>query len=73
MWNFIKDLWLLFGRMFNFPTKPGLRRVGNPDISSPVLVTCNFELTVRKVINTLKRDNIDAWLLVASTKGTNVW
>ncbi len=73
MWNFVKDLWLLFGRMFNFPTKPGLRRIGNPDKSSPVFVTCNFELTVRKVIKTLKKDNIDAWLLVASTKGTNVW
>jgi NAD-dependent dihydropyrimidine dehydrogenase PreA subunit len=73
IWNFIKDLWLLFGRLFPFPTKPGLRRVGNPDRSSPVLVTCNFELTVRKVIQTLKRDAIDAWLLVAPTKGINVW
>lgn len=73
IWNFIKDLWLLFGRLFPFPTKPGLRRVGNPDRSSPVLVTCNFELTVRKVIQTLKRDAVDAWLLVAPTKGINVW
>ncbi len=73
MWNFIKDIWFLFGRLFPFPTKPGLRRVGNPDRSSPVIVTCNFELTVRKVIQTLKRDSIDAWLLVAPTKGINVW
>jgi len=73
MYNLIKDLWLLFGRLFPFPTKPGLRRVGTPDRLSPVLVTCNFELTVRKVIRTLERDGIDAWLLVAPTKGINVW
>lgn len=69
----IKDVWLLFGRLFPFPTKPGLRRVGNPDRSSPVLVTCNFELTVRQVTKTLKHEGVDAWLLVAPTKGINVW
>ena len=73
MLNLLKDIWLLFGRLFPFPTKPGLRRVGNPNRSSPVLVTCNFELTVRKVIQTLERDGIDAWLLVAPTRGINVW
>ncbi|NIA21628.1 MAG: 4Fe-4S dicluster domain-containing protein [Anaerolineaceae bacterium] len=73
MWNLIKDLWLLFGRLFPFPTRPGLRRVGNPGRSSPVLVTCNFELTVRKVIEALRRDGLDAWLLVAPTRGINVW
>ncbi|MBX9625545.1 MAG: 4Fe-4S binding protein [Gemmataceae bacterium] len=73
MLNVLKDTWLLFGRLFPFPTKPGLRRVGNPDRSSPVLVTCNFELTVREVIATLTRDGIDCWLLVAPTKGVNVW
>ncbi|GMU21406.1 MAG: hypothetical protein AMXMBFR13_14990 [Phycisphaerae bacterium] len=73
MWSLLKDIWFLFGRLFPFPTKPGLRRVGTPGCSSPVLVTGNFELTVRKVIETLRRDNIDAWLLVAPTKGVNVW
>lgn len=73
MWNLLKDFWLLFGRLFPFPTRPGLRRVGNPDRSSPVLVTCNFELTVREVIRTLERDGLDAWLLVSPTKGVNVW
>ncbi|NOZ73782.1 MAG: 4Fe-4S dicluster domain-containing protein [FCB group bacterium] len=71
--NRLKDIWFLFGRLFPFPTKPGLRRVGCPGRSSPVLVTCNFELTVRKVIRTLEHDQIDAWLLVAPTKGINVW
>lgn len=73
MWNLLKDFWLLFGRLFPFPTKPGLRRVLNPDRSSPVLVTCNFELTVREVIRTLEQDGIAAWLLVAPTKGVNAW
>jgi len=73
MWNLLKDFWFLFGRLFPFPTKPGLRRVGSPDRSSPVLVTCNFELTVREVIKTLERDLVNAWLLVAPTKGVNVW
>lgn len=73
MLDALKDTWFLFGRLFPFPTKPGLRRVGNPDRSSPVLVTCNFELTVREVIDTLTRDGTDCWLLVAPTKGVNVW
>lgn len=73
MWNYLKDFWFLFGRLFPFPTKPGLRRVGNPNRSSPVLVTCNFELTVRAVTRTLERDGVSAWLLVAPTKGVNVW
>ncbi len=73
MFDLLKDFWLLFGRLFPFPTRPGLRKAGNPDRSSPVLVTCNFELTVRKVIQALERDHIDAWVLVAPTKGINVW
>lgn len=73
IWNLLKDLWLLFGRMFPLSTRPGLRQVGQPDRSSPVLVTGNFDLTVRKVVQTLKRDGLDAWLLVAPTRGINVW
>lgn len=68
MLNVLKDTWFLFGRLFPFPPEPGLRRVGNPDRSSPVLVTCNFELTVREVTETLTRDGIDCWLLVAPTR-----
>ena len=69
----LKDVWLVFGRLFPFPTKPGLRRVGDPDQASPVLVTANFDLTVRKVVRTLENDGVDTWLLVAPTKGINVW
>ena len=73
MWILIRDIWSLFGRLFPFSDKPGLRPVGNPDRSSPVLVTCNYELTVRMVVKTLLKDGIDAWLLVAPTKGVNAW
>lgn len=73
IWNLIKDFGFLFGRLFPCPVRPGLRRVGYPGRSSPVLVTCNFELTVRKVIQTLQRDRVDVWLLVAPTRGINVW
>ena len=68
-----KDLWLLFGRMFPLATAPGLRELGKPGRSSPVLVTCNFDLTARKVVQALEHDGVDAWLLVAPTRGVNVW
>jgi len=73
MWDGLKDFWFLFGRLFPFPTPPGLRRIGEPDRTSPVLVTCNFELTVRKLTQLLEREGIDTWLLVAPTRGENVW
>ena len=71
--DFLKDIWGLFGRLAPYPTRPGLKIIGKPDRSSPVLVTGNYELTVRLVTETLERDGIDAWLLVAPTKGVNVW
>jgi NAD-dependent dihydropyrimidine dehydrogenase PreA subunit len=46
-------------------------RIGNPDKDSPVLVTCNFYITVRRLLRTLK--GLDLWLLVADSKGVNVW
>ncbi len=70
---FLHAAWLLFGRLFPFPTEPDLRRVGTPRRSSPVLVTCNSAHTVRKVARTLERADMDTWLLVAPTKGINVW
>jgi NAD-dependent dihydropyrimidine dehydrogenase PreA subunit len=71
--NLIKDFWLLFGRLFPFPTQTGLRKIGAPDRNSPVLLTANFELTVRRVMAILSKDSVNAWLLVANTKGINVW
>ena len=57
--------------MFPLPAKTGLVRIGNPDRSSPVLLTCNFHLTVQQVKKSLK--GIDAYLLVANSRGINVW
>jgi len=49
----------------------GLLAVGRPDAASPVLVTANFTLTVRRVRRALA--GRDVWLLVANTEGINVW
>jgi NAD-dependent dihydropyrimidine dehydrogenase PreA subunit len=58
-------------RMLPWPTEPGLRAVGNPGDLSPVLLTCNYDLTVRRVVRAL--DGVDAWLVVAPSQGINVW
>lgn len=58
-------------RMFPTPTKTGLHKIGNPDASSPVLLTCNYHLTVLRVKKALK--GLDCYLLVADSKGVNVW
>jgi len=52
-------------------TEPGLRVFGNPSRSSPVLLTCNYDLTVRRVAKHLR--GLDCYLLVAPSKGINVW
>jgi len=65
-------IWGLLFRLLPSPTPTGLRRVGNPDRSSPVLVTCNFDLTVKRVTRVLDRAGLDAWLLVAQSQGVNV-
>jgi NAD-dependent dihydropyrimidine dehydrogenase PreA subunit len=58
-------------RLLPWPTEPGLRRIGSPDRDSPVVVTCNYDLTVRRVIRALAGS--DAWLVVAPSAGINVW
>jgi NAD-dependent dihydropyrimidine dehydrogenase PreA subunit len=58
-------------RFLPFPVKTGLIRVGQPDSQSPVLVTCNFGLTVRRVLRAIR--DLDAYLLVANSRGINVW
>ncbi len=58
-------------RMFPFPAKTGYQRIGNPNEDSPVLLTCNFHLTILR----LKKATIglNYHLLVANSKGINVW
>ena len=58
-------------RLFPNPEPVGLYRIGSPGNDSPVLVTGNFELTVRRVCSAVK--NFDCWLLVCDSRGVNVW
>jgi ferredoxin len=58
-------------RLVPWPTEPGLRAIGNPGPLSPVLVTCNYDLTVRRLTRALP--GTDAWLVVAPSSGINVW
>jgi ferredoxin len=58
-------------RLFPWPTRTGLRRVGRPDADSPVLVTGNYDLTVRRLLRDLAGS--DAWVVVAPSSGINVW
>ena len=55
----------------NYKVTPGLYALGQPDSHSPVLVTANYKLS----FDTLRfsAGKIDAWLLVADTRGINVW
>ncbi|MBW2061220.1 MAG: 4Fe-4S binding protein [Deltaproteobacteria bacterium] len=71
--SLLKTIWGLLFRLFPCPTRVGLRRVGDPKGDSPVLVTCNFDLTVKRLIKILEQAAVDAWLLVADSKGVNVW
>lgn len=58
-------------RVLPFPCKTGLIKIGNPDRNSPVFLTCNYHLTVERVRRVLK--GIDAYLLIANSRGINVW
>ncbi len=68
------DLWLLFFRIIPpYPkVRVGLYRVGNPTAKSPVLVTGNFDLTVRRVVKAID-GKVNVWMLVADSAGINVW
>ncbi len=58
-------------RMFPHRAPTGLRRIGNPGRDAPVLVTGNYTLTVRRITEALAGENV--WLLVANSRGINVW
>jgi NAD-dependent dihydropyrimidine dehydrogenase PreA subunit len=58
-------------RALPWPTEPRLIRVGNPGRDAPVLLTCNYDYTVRRVLRALRGQN--AYLLIASSHGINVW
>jgi len=58
-------------RVFPVPHKTGLIKIGNPGRHSYIFITGNYHLTVERVKQALK--GIDAYLLVANSKGVNVW
>ncbi len=58
-------------RMLPFPCRTGLVKIGRPGRDAPVLLTCNFHLTRERVRRAL--EGMDAYLLVANSRGVNVW
>jgi NAD-dependent dihydropyrimidine dehydrogenase PreA subunit len=58
-------------RVFPIPYKTGLVRIGRPERDSPVFLTGNYHLTVQRVKHALR--GVDAYLLVANSRGINVW
>lgn len=68
------DLWSYTNRISPPYAKQatGLYRIGHPTPKSPVLLTGNYELTVRRLVRQLD-GNVDCWLVVANSRGINVW
>lgn len=68
------DLWSYVCRIVPPYAKvtTGLYRIGHPDRKSPVLVTGNYDLTVRRLVRELD-GQVDCWLVVANSRGINVW
>jgi NAD-dependent dihydropyrimidine dehydrogenase PreA subunit len=60
-------------RLFPYPAPIALYKIGKPSQTSPVLVTGNYDLTVRRVISSLHSQNIDCWLLAYNSRGINIW
>ena len=58
-------------RFLPWGSREGLMPVGRPDGDSPVLLTGNYIVTVRRVRRALR--GLDAWLLSADSGGINVW
>ncbi len=50
----------------------GLREIGSPTDTSPVMFTTNFALTYYTVASDIEGGNIDCWLLVIDTEGIGV-
>jgi NAD-dependent dihydropyrimidine dehydrogenase PreA subunit len=69
--NSLKLFFSYFFRWTGFSIEPTLIKVGNPTSNSPVLLTCNFILTVKRVLSAIK--DLDCYLLIAPSKGINVW
>ncbi|MGH0036210.1 MAG: HgcAB-like fusion protein [Myxococcota bacterium] len=58
-------------RMLPWPCRTGVVSIGSPGRDAPVLLTGNFRLSVERVRRAL--EGMDAYLLVANSRGVNVW
>jgi len=69
----LRDLYCLLTRIWPpyLRCRPGLYQVGRPGPTAPVLVTGNFDLTVRKLVREVR--DLDVYLLVSDSRGINVW
>jgi NAD-dependent dihydropyrimidine dehydrogenase PreA subunit len=67
----LKTFFELLFRLFPFPEPIGLYKVGNPNKNSIIIVTGNYDLTIRRVVKSLSR--IDCWLLICDSRGINIW
>jgi 2-polyprenyl-3-methyl-5-hydroxy-6-metoxy-1,4-benzoquinol methylase len=68
------DIYSMLNRMIPpYPkVRTGLYALGEPTPASPVLVTGNYDLTVRRLVKAID-GQADAWILVADSAGINVW
>ena len=57
--------------LFPVSVEAALYKVGNPAGQSPVIITGNYELTVRRVAKVI--NGLDCWLLICDSRGINVW
>lgn len=72
LWDILGSLRARTGIARNkYRINPGLYCVGNPSHESPVLVTANYKLSFDALRKELS--DTDAWILVADTRGVNVW
>ena len=62
---------ILTGQVDRVPIQPGVYQSKNPNRSSPIIVTANYDFTYIKLMRDLK--DVDAWVLVLDTDGINVW
>jgi NAD-dependent dihydropyrimidine dehydrogenase PreA subunit len=58
-------------RVVPVPCRTGLIILGKPGRDAPVVLTCNYHLTVERVKRALR--GMDCYLLVANSRGYNVW
>ncbi len=67
----LKTLLETLFRLLPYPAPTALYRVGQAAHDSPVFVTGNYDLTVRRVAVALQ--NSACWMLVCDSRGINVW